>query len=176
MRNIKAEIFNVLSKGIIISNKSDKYFELANYLNIDENFEKFDEIVNELGYKLIGENGYFYLTKKSKIENLDVESFLSFYKKTIVAISILKQVYPLITAGDIIKITDFIVEVEKKTNSNIDEKLDFLFGNTDKKTKIEEFFKLLEKNFVIEKIDSTDKNSYEVLNSINYFIKIVESV
>ena len=38
---------------------------------------------------------------------------------------------------------------------------------------VEEFFKLLERFFIVEKID---KDSYKVLNSINYYIKIVESV
>jgi len=41
---------------------------------------------------------------------------------------------------------------------------------------LEELFKLLEKNFIIEKVSLKDKNSYKVLNSINYFVKIVESV
>jgi len=175
MASIKSQIFDILSKGVIISINSDKYHEMANYLSIDENFEAFNETINEIGYKVVGENGYFYLSKNEKLENSEVENFIAFHKKTIVAIAILKQIYPLIASGDIISFTDFIVEFEKKSNSDIEDKLNYLFSS-DKKTQIEEFFKLLEKNFIIEKISQKDKNSYKVLNSINYFVKIVESV
>jgi hypothetical protein len=171
MENLKAEVFNILLKGIIISINSAKYHKLANYLNVDENFEHFNDVLNQIGYEVIGENGYFYLIKKERLSNDEVENFINFHKKTIVAISILKQIYPLISANDTITITDFIGEFNKKINSNIQDKLNFLF-NEDRKTQIEELFKLFEKNFVFEKID---KNSYKVLNSINYFIKIVES-
>lgn len=175
MASIKSQIFDTLSKGVIISINSDKYHEMANYLNIDENFEAFNETINEIGYKVVGENGYFYLSKNERLENSEVENFIAFHKKTIVAIAILKQVYPLIASGDIISFTDFIVEFEKKLNPDIEDKLNYLFSS-DKKTQIEELFKLLEKNFIIEKVSQKDKNSYKVLNSINYFVKIVESV
>ena len=175
MASLKSQIFDTLSKGIIISINSDKYHDMANFLNIDENFELFNETINEIGYKIVGENGYFYLSKNEKLENMEVENFIAFHKKTIVAISILKQIYPLITSGDNMSFTDFIVEFEKKLNSDVEDKLNFLFSS-DKKTQIEELFKLLEKNFIIEKVSHKDKNSYKVLNSINYFVKIVESV
>ena len=175
MASIKSQIFDTLSKGVIISINSDKYHDMANYLSIDENFEAFNETINEIGYKVVGENGYFYLSKNERLENSEVENFIAFHKKTIVAIAILKQVYPLIASGDIISFTDFIVEFEKKLNPDIEDKLNYLFSS-DKKTQIEELFKLLEKNFIIEKVSQKDKNSYKVLNSINYFVKIVESV
>jgi len=175
MASIKSQIFDTLSKGIIISINSDKYHDMANYLSIDENFEAFNEIINEIGYKVVGENGYFYLSKNERLENNEVENFIAFHKKTIVAIAVLKQIYPLIASGDIISFTNFIVEFEKKLNPDIEDKLNYLF-NSDKKTQIEELFKLLEKNFIIEKVSLKDKNSYKVLNSINYFVKIVESV
>jgi hypothetical protein len=175
MGSLKSEIFDTLSKGIIISINSDKYHEMANFLNIDENFEIFNETINEIGYTIVGENGYFYLSKNKKLENIEIENFISFHKKTIVAISILKQIYPLITSGDSIVFTNFIVDFEKKLNSDIEDKLNFLFSD-DRKTQIEELFKLLEKNFIIEEVSKKDKNSYKVLNSINYFIKMVESI
>ena len=175
MASIKSQIFDTLSKGVIISINSDKYHDMANYLSIDENFEAFNETINEIGYKVVGENGYFYLSKNEKLENSEVENFIAFHKKTIVAISILKQIYPLIASADIISFTDFIVEFEKKLNPDIEDKLNYLFSS-DKKTQIEELFKLLEKNFIIEKVSQKDKTSYKVLNSINYFVKIVESI
>ena len=113
MASIKSQIFDILLKGAIISINSDKYHEMANYLNIDENFEAFNETINEIGYKVVGENGYFYLSKNERLENSEVENFVAFHKKTIVAIAILKQIYPLIASGDIISFTDFIVEFEK---------------------------------------------------------------
>ena len=163
------ECFEVLSKGVIVSNNSDKFFEVANFLNIEDNFEEFSDVVEKLGFKVIGESGYFYLTKETQ----EVESFVNNHKKAIISISILKQIYPLISPNFSLKQTDFIVDFDKKRDENLENRLKFITTNSDFKSMVEEFFKLLERFFIVEKID---KDSYKVLNSINYYIKIVESV
>ncbi len=169
------EAYEVLSKGIIVSLNSQKYLKISNFLNIDDNFEEFDDILEKIGYRLVGENGYFYIVKISKLERSEVESFVNTHKKTIVSISILKQIFPLISVGDTIKQTLFTNEITKKDDELIFEKFNFLFGKLDLKSYIEEFFKLLEKSFVIEKISSKNKDSYRVLNALSYYIKLVES-
>jgi hypothetical protein len=176
MSDLFSEAFEILSKGVIVSLNSDKYFEIANFLNVDENFEEFDEIVGKIGFRLFGENGYFYLGKNKKLDQSEIESFISNHKKMIVAISILKEVYPLVSSGEIIQITNFIVDLKAKKSDIVSDKFKFLFGETDKKSMVEEFFKLLEKGFVIEKLNTTDKDSYKILNSINYFVGMIESV
>jgi hypothetical protein len=176
VESIGAEVFEVLSKGIVVSLNSDRYFEIANFLNIDENFEIFDDIVSAIGYQLIGENGYFYLSKNRRLDSGEMDSFVSTHKKTIITISILKEIYPLISAGDVISFVEFVKDMHTKESDLIQQKMHFLFDNLDEKSAGEEFFKLLERNFVIERINSKDKNSYKVLNSIGYFVNIVESV
>jgi hypothetical protein len=176
VESIGAETFEVLSKGIVVSLNSDRYFEIANFLNIDENFEIFDDIISAIGYQLIGENGYFYLSKNRRLDSGEMDSFISTHKKTIIAISILKEIYPLISAGDVISFVEFVKDMHTKESDLIQQKMHFLFDNLDEKSAGEEFFKLLERNFVIERINSKDKNSYKVLNSIGYFVNIVESV
>jgi hypothetical protein len=176
VESIGAETFEVLSKGIVVSLNSDRYFEIANFLNIDENFEIFDDIISAIGYQLIGENGYFYLSKNRRLDSGEMDSFISTHKKTIIAISILKEIYPLISAGDVISFVEFVKDMHTKESDLIQQKMHFLFDNLDEKSAGEEFFKLLERNFVIERINSKDKNSYKVLNSIGYFVNIVESI
>ena len=176
VEDIKAEVFEVLSKGIVVSLNSDRYFEIANFLNIDENFEIFDEIVSAIGYQLIGENGYFYLSKNRRLDSSEIDSFITTHKKTIIAISILKEIYPLISAGDVISFVEFVKDIHTKESDLIKQKMQFLFDDMDEKSASEEFFKLLERNFILERINSKDKNSYKVLNSIGYFVNIVESV
>ena len=174
--DIRAEVFEVLSKGVVVSLNSDRYFEIANFLNIDENFVIFDDIVSAIGYQLIGENGYFYLSKNRRLDSSEMDSFVTTHKKSIIAISILKEIYPLISAGDTILFVEFIKDMQTKESDLIQQKMQFLFDDMDEKSASEEFFKLLEKNFILERISTKDKNSYRVLNSIGYFVNIVESV
>jgi len=53
------DVFEVLSKGVIISTNSKKYENFAKFLSIEENFEELDKAVAKLGFYLVGENGYF---------------------------------------------------------------------------------------------------------------------
>jgi hypothetical protein len=174
--DIRAEAFDVLSKGIVVSLNSDRYFEIANFLNIDENFEIFDGTVSAIGYRLIGENGYFYLSKNKRLDGHEIDSFISAHKKSIIAISILKEIYPLISAGDTLLFVEFIKDIHGKESDLIRQKMIFLFDDMDEKSASEEFFKLLERHFILERINSKDKNNYKVLNSIGYFVNIVESL
>ena len=65
------------------------------------------------------------------------------------------------------------MDFDKKRDENLENRLKFITTNSDFKSMVEEFFKLLERFFIVERID---KDSYKVLNCINYYIKIVESV
>ncbi len=170
------EAFEILSKGVILSQNSKKYSEVVNFLAIDENFEKLSSLVSQLGFELIGENGYFYFVKESTMTPTEVQLFVESHKKVIVAIAILKQIIPLLSPNDTIKITDFTAELTKRVDESLEQKLYFLFGELDTKTKIEEFFKLLEKRAILERVNAKDKDSFRVMQSINYYLKIVESV
>ncbi len=167
--------FEVLMKGIIVSISSSKYREIAHFLSIEEHFEELDDTVQKIGYRLIGENGYYYLAKMGRLDKEEITNFVSSHKRIIVAISIIKQIYPLISPNDTIKQTSFTIEFNKKEDETLLDKMKWLFGDIDRKKEIEELFKLLEKNYILEKFDINDKDSYRVLNAVNYYVKIVES-
>ena len=169
------EAFAVLSKGIVVSINSQKYHDVANFLNVDENFEAFDETVNRLGFRLEGENGYFYLVKEERLSGDELEQFVNTHKKIIVAIALLKQIFPLIGVGETLTQTGFTAELLKKEDETIDRMLRFIGSGSDTKTLIEEFFKTLLKHDIIERVAAEDKDRYKVLNSYNYYVKIVES-
>lgn len=169
------EAFDLLIRGVMISINSNKYLEIANFLSIEDNFDELEAIFTKVGYTLVGENGYFYIVKNTKLSKDEVESFFNSHKKIIVAISILKQLYPLIGIGDKLKQTDFIIMLNKKEDEGLKQKMAFIY-EADLKTQVEEFFKLLEKSFVIEKEQLRDKDSYKILNSLNYYVKIIESI
>ena len=69
------EVFKVLSKGILISLNSQKYSDEAKFLMIEENFEELGKIMKKLGFVLNGENGYFYLSKKEKMNDAELQAF-----------------------------------------------------------------------------------------------------
>ena len=73
-----AKAFEILSQGKIISANSSEYVELVNMLLIDSFFNELKEVLDTIGYKLIGEDGYFYLAKK---ENCQLVNNKLLYKK-----------------------------------------------------------------------------------------------
>jgi len=170
------EVFKVLSKGVMVSINSRKYHEIANFLLIDENFEETYALLNKLGFILNGENGYFFISKKESMNEAELQSFLHNHKKILVAIAILKQLFPYLDKGNILKQTDFIVHYKQKEDALLEQKLQYIFDTKDFKDIVEKFFDLLEKNYIVEKKDSDSKDEYLVLSSLEYYLKIVQSV
>lgn len=170
------EVFKVLSKGVIISINSQKYLEAAKFLMIDENFDELYKILNKLGFILNGENGYFYISKKETMNESELNSFLNNHKNTLIAIAILKQLFPYLERGSILKQTDFIVHYKQKEDPRLQQKFEYIFKSKDLKDIVEKFFDLLEKNYILEKKENDSKDDYLVLSSIEYYTKIVQSV
>jgi hypothetical protein len=169
------EAFEVLSKGIIISTGSQKYHNIANFLSVDENFEALKSVVDKIGYYLVGESGYFYLSKKGLLSREDVNYFVDRHKKTIVAISVLKQIFPVLSVNSVIKQSKFIVEYDKRGDELLRDKLLYLSSSEDIKTEVEELFSILQKSFVLEQNQRGDRDSYKVLSALSYYLKIVDS-
>jgi len=169
------EAFAVLSKGIVVSINSQKHHDIANFLNVDENFEAFDETLRPLGFRLEGESGYFYLVKEERLVGEELERFVTTHKKLIVAVALLKQIFPLVGVGETITQTAFTAELLKKEDETIEKMLSFVGSGSDTKTLIEEFFKTLQKHDLIERVAAEDKDRYKILNSYHYYVKIVES-
>ncbi|MDQ7067461.1 MAG: hypothetical protein Q9M40_05550 [Sulfurimonas sp.] len=170
------EVFKILSRGVIVSINSQKYLEIAKYLMIDENFEELKNLVKKLGFRLNGENGYFYLSKNEDMNEAERNSFLNNHKNILIAIAILKQLFPFIDRGEILKQTDFIVNYKQKNDALLEQKFEYIFKSKDLKDVVEKFFDLLEKSYILEKKDSDSKDEYLVLSSIEYYTKIVQSV
>jgi hypothetical protein len=170
------EAFELLMRGGIVSVGSTTDHEVANYLSVEEHFEAMDETVQRLGYRLVGENGYFFLARTGRMGRDEVESFVTRHKRLIVAVSLLKHIRPLVSPGDRICETELIAALQQREDEGIEEKMNYLFGDIDRKSRVEEFFKLLRKHRLIERYDSVDKDSYRVLEALNYYTKIVESL
>jgi hypothetical protein len=161
-------VFETLSKGIIVSMNSSKYKEIASYLSDEENFENFNKIIKRLGFYIVGENGYFYLTKNLKAD--EEERFFNSHKQVILAVSQLKKVFIHLEKGHMIKKSEFIKRFESKKDEKI---INALFDTENIMEITEKFFNLLEKNFVLENID---KDKYLVLNAIDYYFDIVKII
>ena len=170
------EVFKVLSKGIMISINSQKYLDEAKFLMIDENFEELSVLLKKLGFNLVGENGYFYIAKREKLNDTEVTSFVNTHKNIFVAIAILKQLYPYIDRGSVLKFTEFTHQLKQKNDPSLEQKLEYLFSTKDLFDAVEKFFDLLVKHNVLEKKDSDSKDKYLVLSSLDYYTKIIQSV
>lgn len=170
------EVFKVLSRGVIVSINSQKYLDIAKFLMIDENFDELKNILKKLGFTLNGENGYFYIAKKESMSENERSSFLNNHKNILISIAILKQLFPYIDRGNILKQTDFIVNYKQKEDALLEQKFEYIFKSKDLKDIVEKFFDLLEKSYILEKKDSDSKDEYLVLSSIEYYTKIVQSV
>jgi hypothetical protein len=170
------EVFKVLSKGVMVSINSQKYHDIANFLMIDENFDEMSELLNKLGFILNGENGYFFISKKESMSESELQSFLNNHKKVLIAIAILKQLFPYLDRGNILKQTDFIYNYKQKDDTLLEQKFEYIFETKDLKDVVEKFFDLLEKQYIIERKNSDSKDEYLVLSSLEYYLKIVQSV
>lgn len=161
-------IFDILSRGIIISLNSSKYKNEAMYLLDEDNFNSFNALLNRLGFYLIGENGYFYLSKDLKSD--EEEKFFNAHKNIILAIAQLKKVFVHLDKGHKIKKSEFIKRFDSKKDEKI---IKYLFNTDDLMEITEKLFNMLERNYVIE---AKSQDEYLVLNAIDYYLDIVNSI
>ena len=171
-----ATAFRVMSKGVIVSRNSAKHGEIATFLLNDENYITFENVLHHLGYELNGEDGYFYLSKSETLSSDEIEQFVQGHKEVFMLISILKQLLPHARSGGVIKYTEFVAQFEEKRNEQLDKKWRYIFKDSDLKHSTEKFFERLQKEFIVEPIDKKDKDSYRVLNSLEYYLSFLESM
>lgn len=176
-----AKAFEILSQGKIISANSSSSVELANMLLDDSFFDELKDILDTIGYRLIGEDGYYYISKKNKLTVVEQQNFIQTNKDIIMAISFLRELYPRLERGSNIYFLQTIAEYvsAKKENDAIREKLgyfSFVKNKKDEKEMLEQLFKYLESKNIIEKENVDNSDKYRVLNSLSYYISIVESV
>ncbi len=171
-----AILFKTMMKGVIISRNSKKYGDMALFLFDDENYTKYEAILQELGYELNGNNGYFYISKTESLSSDEIDRFINNHKEAFMLIAILKQLMPYARSNSLIKYTEFIYEFEQKKDDLILEKWEYIFKSEDLKSSSEKFFERLQKEFIIEKVEKGDDDSYRVLNAIDYYLSFLESV
>jgi len=171
-----ATAFHSMMKGIIISRNSAKYGEIANFLLNEENYIAYENLLQKLGYELNGENGYFYLSKSDALSSEEIEQFVQGHKDVFMMISILKHLLPHARSGSSIRYTEFVTAFENKQDEHLQEKWAYLFKERDQKESTEQFFKRLLQENLIEKIDKNDKDSYLILNSLEYYLSYLESM
>jgi hypothetical protein len=147
----------------------------------DNFFNELKDVLDLLGYRLIGEDGYYYISQKTKLTSTQQQTFIQKNKEIIIAISFLRQLYPRLEKGGVIYFLNTVGEYlnVKKENISIKEKLVYLFGiknQEDEKLMLEQLFKYLEDKNIIEKENDNNTDKYKILNSISYYISIVESI
>lgn len=171
-----ATAFKVMMKGVIVSRNSDKYGEIATFLLNEENYIEYENLLHKLGYELNGENGYFFLSKSEALSSEEIDQFIKSHKEVFMLISILKQLLPHARSGSTIKYTEFVAQFEEKKDELLDEKWRYIFKENDLKQSSEKFFERLSREFIIEKKDKNDKDSYLVLNSLEYYLSFLEDM
>jgi len=176
-----AKAFEILSQGKIISANSKEHIGLTNFLFMDNLTGECKEAFDLIGFKLIAENGYYYLARKAKLSAIEQQNFITKHREVIIAISFLRQLYPRLDRGGTIQITRTIAEYinTKSENDSIAEKLAYFSwakNKEDEKLQIEQLFKFLEDRHIIEKESEDNTDKYSILNSISYYLSIVESV
>lgn len=176
-----AKAFEILSQGKIVSANSSQYSELANML-LNENFyNELNELIRKIGYRLEGENGYFYISKKGNMNATEQQSFITRHRDVILAIAFLRQLYPRIDRGSQLLFVDTMASYSntRKEDSTIREKLVHISSvryKDDDKEMIEQLFKMLEDKGIIEKVHVDNSDKYKVLDAINYYLSIVDSI
>jgi len=173
--------FEILSQGKIISANSSQYNNLANMLLNDSFFNELNDLINKIGYRLNGEGGYFYISKKGKLNATEQQAFVNKHRDLIVAIAFLRHIYPRLDRGNVISFVDTVAQYGniKRDNTNITEELKYIVWNKnkhDEKEMMEHLFKLLEAKGVIEKVQEDNTDKYKILDSINYYLAIVDSI
>jgi hypothetical protein len=171
-----ATAFKVMMKGVIISRNSAKYGDIATFLLNEENYIAYENLLQELGYELNGENGYFFLSKSDALSSEEIDQFIQSHKDVFMLISILKQLLPHARSGSTIKYTEFVAQFEEKKDELLEEKWRYIFKENDLKHSSEKFFERLSKEFIVEKVDKNDKDSYLVLNSLEYYLSFLEDM
>ena len=171
-----ATAFKVMMKGVIVSRNSAKYGEIATFLLNEENYVEYETLLQKLGYELNGENGYFFLSKSEALSSEEIDQFIQSHKEVFMLISILKQLLPHARSGSSIKYTEFVAQFEEKRDELLDEKWRYIFKKNDLKQSSEKFFERLSKEFIIEKKDKNDKDSYLVLNALEYYLSFLEDM
>jgi hypothetical protein len=176
-----AKAFDILSQGVIVSSNSSQYSELANMLLSDSFFNEVNEVINKIGFRLISESGYFYISKKAKLNTQEQQAFITRNRDLIVAISFLRQLYPRLDRGNVISFIDAVTNYgnTKINDSSIQDKLKYfswLKNKEDEKGMLEQLFKHLEDKNIIERVQENNTDKYKVLDSINYYLSIVDSI
>ncbi|KIM08093.1 MAG: hypothetical protein KU29_05420 [Sulfurovum sp. FS06-10] len=176
-----ASVFSILSQGRIISMNSKEYEEYAYFLANDTNFEEMDEIVRKIGYNLVRENGYFYMSKKDQMDSKERALFAKEHKDIILAVAIIRTLHSRKDRGASISFIETAAEYEahKRNDSTIIDKIKRLSSTKNyknEKVMLEQMFYLLEKGNVLEKISTGNDNDYKILDAVDYYINIVDKV
>ncbi|MRJ02012.1 MAG: hypothetical protein GXO19_01350 [Epsilonproteobacteria bacterium] len=168
-----SQVFETLHKGVLVSVNSRRYGDIAQFLLVEENLEELREIVERLGYRLIAQSGYFYLTKPA-LDWSQKETFINQHKRVIVAVSILRTLFPLLSADMVIKKSEVIALLRKR--EDLAQELAYATSQRDLLLGVDELFRLLERSFVLEQMGQERGDSFRVLAGINYYTTLVELV
>lgn len=176
-----AKAFEILSLGRIVSCNSSQYREISNMLLGEAFYEELRNLVDKIGYRLVGENGYFYMTRCKKMTTTELDNFINKHRELIVSIAFLRRLYPRLDRGSIISFVDTVGNYvnTKRDDTSIQGQLVYCSKSKnidDEKSMMEMMFKQLEGRDIIERLQSDNADQFKVLDAINYYLSIVDSV
>ena len=176
-----AKAFEILSQGEIVSSNCSQHSDLANMLLDEDFFNELDELVNKLGFNLVGSGGYFFISKRRKLTSTEQQNFITKHRDSIIGIAFLRQLYPRLDRGDTISFIEAVTSYVniKRDDSTIKDKLVYFSwtkNKDDEKNMMEQLFKHLENKSIIEKINDNNADKFKVLDAVNYYLSIVESI
>jgi hypothetical protein len=169
------KIFQKLMRGHIISLNSLKDKEYTNYLLNEENSKELNDALEIIGFKIINEDRYFFLTKLYMTES-EKEEFLQHHKRKLLAILFLKKVITDLRPSREISKDEFVKNLKIDQNRKLIKMLFDNIGNNFSAIDVaNKLFNLLAKQeHILEK--HKNKDEYKILDSINYYFDIIEKM
>lgn len=169
MKNFTKEIFLLLSKGLFISSNDPDRKIHSIFIDIEENYEEYEEYFKQIDLHLSVGDGYYYFSRSES--KASIESKLESMCKWVGYLDFLKSYDVVFSSGTRFKLSEIEATVTK--DLELKEKLLSLgFGNNSVREIIKKLVDEMINNGFISLINDID-GEYQVLSAFNYLEKIV---
>ena len=166
------EIFNLLSKGGVISSNSGVLANKRYYDVLEEDFTSYYDYYKGIGFYLESGDGYFLFTRKEA--KIDLERKLEVVVRWIDYLSFLKTFNPVFGPGYTFRPADIVISIS--CNMELKEKAEKLFREKNVYPEIvDKLINELEKAGLIE-LENEHEQSYKVLTAFHYMEDMVDCI
>ena len=176
-----AAIFQKLAKGNFICSGSDDTEDKKLFAELDAHFETLAALFMHLGYELIQEQGFYYMSKTGDTGNITAK--IDAAQRLIFYLDVLKTHNNYIGPGSLISSHD--LTVSERQNPLLAQKIERLKRFEQGKKKNEEESKkpisamlerLYKDGYLELQSSNQDERRYKVLDSFRYLEKLVTSI